>query len=61
MLGEVCSKTVERHHKTRDVEGTGDKDTLTVKGEDGGATTQDWDEGIIAHAHLKVGDGFVRD
>jgi hypothetical protein len=58
---EVRSQAVERHHETRDVEGVSYKDTLTIEGNHHGAATQDWNEGIIAHAHLQVGDGFVRD
>ncbi len=60
-LGEVRLQAVERHHKTRDMEGILYKDMLTVEGDHRGAATQDWNEGIIAHAHLQVGDGFVRD
>jgi hypothetical protein len=58
-LGEVRAPTVEGHHKPRDMEGIGDEDTLTVEGDNSGATIQNWDEGIIAHSHLKVRDGFV--
>jgi hypothetical protein len=60
-LGKVHLQAVERHHETRDVEGILYKDTLTIKGDHHGAATQDWNEGIIAHAHLQVGDGFVQD
>jgi hypothetical protein len=59
-LGEVRVQTVEGHHKPRDVEGVADEDTLTIEGDNSGALTQNRDEGIIAHLHLKVGDGFVR-
>ncbi len=41
------------------MEGVPDEDTLTVEGDNSGAMTQDQDEGIIAHAHLEVGDQFV--
>jgi hypothetical protein len=50
-LGEVRSQAVEMHHKTRDVEGVSDEDTLTIEGDNSSAMTQDQDEGIIAHAH----------
>jgi hypothetical protein len=43
------------------MEGVPDEDTLTVEGDNSGAMTQDQDEGIIAHAHLEVGDQFVWD
>jgi hypothetical protein len=59
-LGEVQAQTVEGHHNPGDVEGIEDEDTLTIEGDNSGASTQDWDEGIFAHSHLKVGDGFVR-
>jgi hypothetical protein len=59
-LGEVRAQTVEGHHKPRDVEGIADEDTLTIEGDNSSALTQNWDEGIIAHSHLKVGDGFVQ-
>jgi hypothetical protein len=52
-------QTVERHHKPRDVEGIADEDTLTIEGDNSSASTQDRDEGVIAHLHLKVG-GFVQ-
>ncbi len=41
------------------MEGIADEDTLTIEGDNSGALTQNRDEGIIAHLHLKVGDGFV--
>jgi hypothetical protein len=59
-LGEVRAQTVEGHHKPRDMEGIADEDTLIVEGDNSGALTQNWDEGIIAHSHLKVGGGFER-
>ena len=55
----MCAQTVEGHHEPRDVEGIADEDTLTIEGDNSSASTQDRDEGIIAHLHLKVGDGFV--
>ncbi len=58
-LGEVRLQAVERHHKTRDVEGVLDEDTLTVEVDNSGATTQDRNEGILTHSHLEVGDWFV--
>jgi hypothetical protein len=58
-LSEVRLQAVERHHKTRNVEGVLGEDTLTVEGDNSGAMTQVQDEGIIAHAHLEVGDQFV--
>ncbi len=61
MLGEVRLQAVERHHKTNDVEGIPDEDTLTVEGDNSGATAQDHDERIIFHAHLKVWDQIVWD
>jgi hypothetical protein len=39
-LGEVCTQTVEGHHKPRDVEGIADEYTLTVEGDNSGASTQ---------------------
>jgi hypothetical protein len=33
---------------------------LTVEQEDGSAASQDRNEGVIAHADLKIGNGFVR-
>ncbi len=36
-LDEVCLQAVERHHKTRDVEGLPDEDTLTVERDNSGA------------------------
>ena len=53
-------QTVEGHHEPGNVEGIADEDMLTVEGDNSGASTQDQDEGIIAHSHLKVGDGVVR-
>jgi hypothetical protein len=52
-------QAVERHHKTRDVEGVPDENTLTVEGDNSGTTTQNQKEGIIAHVHLEVGDRFL--
>jgi hypothetical protein len=42
------------------MEDIADEDTLTVKGDNSSASTQNRDEGIIAHSHLKFGDGFVQ-
>jgi hypothetical protein len=42
------------------MEGIADEDTLTVEGDNSSASTQNRGEGIIAHLHLKVGDGFVQ-
>ncbi len=58
-LGEMGAEAVEGHHKTGDVEGIADKDALTIKGDDGGPTAQDWDESIIAHPNLKIKDSHV--
>ena len=52
-------QAVERHHETRDVEGIPDEDMLTVEGDNSGTMTQNRKEGLIAHAHLEVGDQFV--
>ncbi len=58
-LGEVRVKTVEGHHKPRDMEGVVDENMLTIEGDNSSASTQNRDEEIIAHLHLKVRDGFV--
>ena len=58
-LGEVRVQTVEGNHKPRDVEGVVDENMLTIEGDNSSALTQNQDEEIIAHLHLKVRDGFV--
>jgi hypothetical protein len=59
MLSEMCAQTVEWHNKPRDVEGVPDENTLTIEGDNSHPATQDRDEGVIAHAYLKIGDGLV--
>ncbi len=53
------SKAVQGVMKVRDMETMPNKDHLSVEGYDGGAATQDWGEGVIAHANLKSRDRIV--
>jgi hypothetical protein len=58
-LLEMCMETVEGHHKSRNMKHILDQYMLTIEGEDGGAMAQDRNKGVIAHADLQFGGGFV--
>ena len=60
-LGDVLSKTVEGHHKSRNVKNVADKKTFTIKLKNSCPPTEDWDERIVAHANGEPRHCFVAD
>jgi hypothetical protein len=58
-LFEMSSKAVERNHETRNMEGISDENLLILQGEDGSATANNREKGIVAHPNLEILNGFV--
>jgi hypothetical protein len=52
LLSHVGPKTIQGHHKTRNVEDVPDENAFSVEAEDGGATTMNRDVRIVSHADV---------
>jgi hypothetical protein len=48
----VGPEAIERHHKTQDMKSMPNKNSLSIKGDNGRAATHDWKVRAVPHLHF---------